>query len=111
MAAEALGEHLRLDRLAYERVGLYVTSRTDGAAALGEVIRSHWHVENRLHWVKDALQNEDGGGVRSAAGAAALSALRDVTLSVLRHNGHWSPTAAQSRLANRVGQMVRLLRT
>ena len=99
------------DGQAYERVGLYVTSRTDGATALAEAIRSHWHVENRLHWCKDVLQNEDSGGVRSKAGAAVLSALRGVTLSVLRHNGHWSPTAARSRLANRVAAMLALLRT
>ncbi|MDT0631579.1 ISAs1 family transposase [Rubrivirga sp. S365] len=96
---------------AYERTGLYVTSRTDGAAVLGEVIRWHWHVENRLHWCKDALQNEDAGGVRSKAGAAVLSLIRGATLSVLRHNGEWSPTAARSRLANRVGTMLAILRT
>lgn len=95
----------------YERVGLYVTSRTDDAYTLGEVIRSHWHVENRLHWCKDVLQNEDGGGVHSMEGASALSLLRGAALSVLRWNGEWSPTAARSRLANRVGAMLDLLRT
>jgi predicted transposase YbfD/YdcC len=95
----------------YERVGLYVTSRTDGAEALAEVIRLHWHVENRLHWCKDVLMNEDEGGVRSMAGASVLSALRGAALSVLRWNGLWSPTAARSRLANRVPEMLALLRT
>lgn len=99
------------DGEAYERTGLYLTSRTDDANVLGEMIRQHWHVENRLHWVKDVLMNEDAGGVRSKAGAAILSALRGVSLSVLRHNGEWSPTAARSRLANRVGEMLALLRT
>lgn len=99
------------DGRVYERTGLYVTSRTDGADVLAEVIRSHWHVENRLHWCKDVLMNEDGGGVRSMAGASVLSALRGAALSVVRWNGEWSPTAARSRLANRVPAMLALLRT
>lgn len=99
------------DGKAYEQTWLYLTSRTDDAGALGAAIRSHWHVENRLHWCKDVLMNEDTGGVVSKAGAAMLSALRGIALSVLRHDGEWSPTEARSRFANRVPQMLRLLRT
>lgn len=95
----------------YERVGLYLTSRRDDASALGDEIRSHGHVENRLPWCKDVLQNEDDGGVRSMAGASVLSLLRGAALSVLRVSGLWSPTAARSRLANRVPEMLRLMRT
>ena len=95
----------------YERTGLYLTSRIDGADALAGVIRQHWHIENRLHWCKDVLQTEDSGGVRSMAGASVLSLFRGVALSVLRWNGVWSPTAARSRLANRVPEMLALLRT
>lgn len=95
----------------YERTSLYVTSRAGEADTLGAVIREHWHVENRLHWCKDVLMSEDAGGVRSVAGAAILSVLRGASLSVLRFNGEWSPTAARSRLANRVPEMLALLRT
>ena len=95
----------------YERTGLYVTSRAADAHVLGTAIREHWHVENRLHWCKDVLQHEDAGGVRSAEGASVLSLVRGAALSVLRWNGEWSPTAARSRLANRVPEMLALLRT
>ena len=113
----ALGRVVRVTRSGvrqgtpYERSGLYVTSRTDDARALGATIRAHWHVENRLHWCKDALMNEDAGGVRSVRGASVLSALRGMALSVLRHGGEWPPTAARSRLGNRVPTMLALLRT
>lgn len=95
----------------YAQTGLYVTSRTDGAVVLADVIRQHWHIENRLHWCKDVPMNEDRGGVRSKEGASVLSVLRGATLSVLRYNGHGSPTGARSRLANRVAEMLALLRT
>jgi len=113
----ALGRVVRVTRSGvrdgepYERSGLYLTSRTDDAGALGAAIRAHWHVENRLHWCKDVLMNKDTGGVRSVRGAAVLSALRGMALSVLRHGGEWSPTAARSRLSNRVPAMLALMRT
>lgn len=96
---------------AYEQSWLYVTSRTDAADGLGEAIRRHWHVENRLHWCKDVLMNEDTGGVRSKDGGAILSCFRGMALSVQRSAGEWSPTEAWSRFANRVPEMMRLLRT
>jgi len=99
------------ERRAFEHESFYVTSRRDSASLLAEAVRQHWHVENRLHWCKDALMNEDGGGVASMAGAAVLSALRGVALSLLRWNGHWSPTEARALLANRVPQLLMLLRT
>ena len=95
----------------YEQTGVYLTSRCDDAAVLGAVIRSHWDVENRLHRCKDVQMTEDSGGVRSKAGAALLSLLRGIALSVLRHHGEWSPTEARSRFANRPGVMLRMLRT
>ncbi len=95
----------------YERTGLYVTRRRDDAAALGDVVRQHWHVENRLHRCKDVQMTEDTGGVRSTVGASLLSLLRGVALSVLRHHGEWSPTEARSRFANRPGAMLRMLST
>lgn len=96
---------------AYASTSLYVTSLRCSASAMAEVIRSHWHVENRLHWCKDALMKEDSGGVRAGVGVVVLSLLRSAALSVLRHAGEWSPTAARSRLANRVGPMMKLLRS
>ena len=75
----------------YEQTGVYLTSRCDDAAVLGAVIRSHWDVENRLHRCKDVQMTEDSGGVRSKAGAALLSLLRGIALSVLRHHGEWVP--------------------
>ena len=66
---------------------------------------------DRCYWCKDALMHEDTGGVRCVRGASVLSALRGMALSVLRWNGAWSPTAARSRLSNRVPAMLALMRT
>jgi predicted transposase YbfD/YdcC len=95
----------------YERESLYITSLSDSATVLAEVVRQHWHVENRLHWCKDVVQGEDGGRTRSMAGAWVQSALRSAALSVQRYAGEWSPTEARSRLANRVDLLLNMIRT
>ena len=37
----------------------YITSRPPHAAALAEAIRSHWGIENGLHWVMDMVFRDD----------------------------------------------------
>lgn len=38
----------------------YISSRDLGAAELASAVRTHWGVENRLHWVLDVSFGEDG---------------------------------------------------
>ena len=37
----------------------YLSSLDWSASQFAEVIRGHWLIENRLHWVKDVTLNED----------------------------------------------------
>ena len=62
----------------------YLLSGTGDAAAFGHAIRSHWGVENRVHWVLDVAFREDQSRVRSGDGAANLAVLRHFTLNLLR---------------------------
>ena len=58
-----------------------------GAARLLELVRSHWAIENRLHWVRDVTLGEDGCRVRTGAAPEVLAALRNVVLALLRRRG------------------------
>jgi predicted transposase YbfD/YdcC len=62
----------------------YLTSLAPEAAALGQAIRQHWHVENRLHWVLDVLFREDACMVRVGDAAENLARLRPLALNLLR---------------------------
>ena len=55
----------------------YLTSHTGTAAELGRVVRSHWGIENGLHWVLDVVFREGHAG-------ANLALLRRVAVSLLR---------------------------
>ena len=42
------------------RTVAYMASLPPDAKLLNRVVRSHWGVENRLHWVLDLAFHEDG---------------------------------------------------
>ena len=62
----------------------YLASLPPEAAVLGQAIRQHWAVENRLHWVLDVHFREDACPVRVGDGAQNLARLRHVALNLLR---------------------------
>ena len=62
----------------------YGSSLTPDPARLLDVVRSHWEVENRVHWVLDVTFSEDASRVRLGHGAANLGTVRRLSLNALR---------------------------
>ena len=48
----------RGDKISTERRS-YISSRALSAAAFADAVRSHWAIENKLHWVLDTTSKED----------------------------------------------------
>jgi predicted transposase YbfD/YdcC len=51
---------------------------------LNEVVRSHWGVENRLHWRLDVVMNEDQDRTRLDNGPHNLAVLRHMAMNVMQ---------------------------
>lgn len=64
----------------------YLSSLPPAAAVLGEVIRTHWQVENCLHWVLDVHFREDASRVRVGHEAHNFARLRHLALNLLRQD-------------------------
>lgn len=64
----------------------YLTSHGPDAELLGSLIRRHWGIENRCHWVLDMTFAEDQCRVRKGHAAENLALLRKLTLNLLRHD-------------------------
>jgi len=76
----------------------FISSLTIGAEAIGHRVRSHWGIENSLHWVLDVTYGEDKSRVRDRYGAANLTALRKLSTTLLsRTPGHGTVSIAQRR--------------
>lgn len=50
-------------------------------------VRSHWCIENRLHWVRDVTLDEDRSQIRTANGPRVMASLRNLAISILRLDG------------------------
>jgi len=62
----------------------YITSLAWLAIQLGPVIRSHWAVENSLHWVMDMIFRDDECRIRTAHAPANFTTLRHIALNLIR---------------------------
>lgn len=62
----------------------YVTSLAPDAEKLAAVIRTHWCIENQVHWVLDVTFQEDASQVSTGNAAENLSILRRLSLNTLR---------------------------
>jgi predicted transposase YbfD/YdcC len=78
-------------------------------AELAAIIRGHWHIEDRLHWVRDMDYDEDRSQVRTASGPRVMATLRNLALTILRLAGHASIAAALRHHARRPDRPLRTI--
>jgi hypothetical protein len=74
-----------------------------------EIIRGHWSIENRLHWVRDVTFDEDRSQVRKGAGAQVMASLRNLAISLLRLVGATNIAAALRHCGRAVSKTLRLI--
>jgi predicted transposase YbfD/YdcC len=62
----------------------YITSLVLLAHALGPIIRSHWAIENSLHWVMDMIFRDDECRIRTDHAPANFTTLKHMALNLIR---------------------------
>lgn len=68
-------------------------------ALLAGLIRSHWAIENKSHWVRDVVYREDDQHAYAGTGAQVMATLRNLALGLLRLAGITQITRALQRIA------------
>ena len=76
----------RIGQAVSTEVRHYLSSLPADAALLQRVIRSHWGIENRLHWVLDLAFHEDRSRVRADHAPENLAIIRHLALNLLRRD-------------------------
>jgi predicted transposase YbfD/YdcC len=64
----------------------YISSLEAEAQQLNRVIRSHWSIENSLHWVLDVAFREDDSRIRKDHGSENMTTLRHIALNLLKQD-------------------------
>jgi predicted transposase YbfD/YdcC len=105
-----LKQVLKLERVVSKKGGTEVRRETAYALTslarerarpeqLIKLWRKHWHIENRLHWVRDVTFDEDRSQVRAGHIPQVMAALRNAAISVMRILGESNIAAACRRYA------------
>jgi predicted transposase YbfD/YdcC len=99
-------------RTEHQEVVYGITSLTReqaGPADLLRLVRGHWRVETRSHWIRDVVFAEDTSLVRTGKLPQVLALLRTVAISRLRADGVTNIARETRRLAVQVRDCLRLL--
>ena len=62
----------------------YITSSNGSAEELGKAIRSHWGIENKLHWQLDVSFGEDHSRKRDGYAAQNFSMINRIALNLIK---------------------------
>ena len=92
-----------------EVVYLITSDRDASPATLAAWVRGHWHIENKLHWVRDVTYQEDHSLVRTGNAPRVMATLRSLAISLLRLDGHANIAAANRHHARDPQRTLKLL--
>lgn len=109
-----VGRHVIIQKTGQERAEVVygVTSLPPERATPGRVldlVRGHWLIENKSHWVRDVTFDEDRSQVRCGSIPQVMAALRNTAIGLLRRAGHTNIAAACRRLAAQPAQALALI--
>jgi predicted transposase YbfD/YdcC len=62
----------------------FLTSLPPDAATLARIVRSHWAIENGLHWVLDVALQQDQTRIRTGHAPENLAILQHIALNLLK---------------------------
>ncbi|MEV5646387.1 ISAs1 family transposase [Streptomyces flaveolus] len=65
-----------------------LTSRQASPERIAEILRAHWVIENRLHFVRDTAFREDASKIRTKHGPENMATLRSFAINQLRTAAH-----------------------
>jgi predicted transposase YbfD/YdcC len=83
-------EQIKSGKIQNETVYLITSLSHDDADGerLLTLIRGHWGIENKSHYVRDVTFDEDRSKVRTKSGPRIMATLRNFAISILRFIGY-----------------------
>jgi predicted transposase YbfD/YdcC len=77
----------------------FIGSRRMAARRYAQALRSHWGIENQLHWHLDVSFHEDGSRIENRHGAANFALLRKMALALLKRHPQKDSIARKRKTA------------
>lgn len=89
-----------------------ITSLSEEEADVDQLltfVRQHWHIENKSHWVRDVVFDEDHSQLRRRRLPHVMATLRNAVISLLRAHGINCIAKARRRFAARPDEAMALV--
>jgi predicted transposase YbfD/YdcC len=87
-----------------------LTPKEADAKRLMELVRGHWGIENRLHWVRDVTMREDECRIRHRGIAQLCATFRNTVIKLIRNSGFDSIIAALEYFAEHRNKAINCIR-
>jgi predicted transposase YbfD/YdcC len=98
-------------RIEHKTESLYVSDlKTTDAGFIAEGIRSHWHIENKLHYTKDVIMREDKECTSNKSAAANLALLRNFAFNILKSKNKPIKQATEIFTICNLNEIISILR-
>lgn len=89
---------------------LYVSDLlTNDAEYIAQGIRSHWYIENKLHYTKDVIMKEDARCTTNKQAAPKLALFRDFAFNILKTENKSVKQATEIFANYNVKELVNIL--
>ena len=86
-----------------------LTPQVADASCIGTLVRGHWGIETRLHYVRDMTYDEDRSQVRTGNEPRAMAILRNIAIGLLQRLKLPNIQRAVNHLQRRPDQVATLL--
>jgi predicted transposase YbfD/YdcC len=80
-----------------------------GAQEFNRAIRSHWLIENSLHYTKDKTFKEDELKIKKGYAPQNLSTIRNIVINIFRSNGYTNMARAIRLVSNDIHKLYNLI--
>jgi predicted transposase YbfD/YdcC len=94
-----------------QETACFISDLNLDAKTFHQVIKDHWGIENRLHWVKDVIHKEDKNKIHCGSGPIVASVFSTIAINIHRKNNHDSITHGQILFRANVKELFNIIRT
>ncbi len=88
-----------IDGQSSTEVCYFIGSRRMAARRYSQALRSHWGIENQLHWQLDVSFREDASRIENRHGAASFALFRKLALALLKQHPRKDSIARKRKTA------------
>lgn len=92
-----------------EEMAYFISSRNANAFWYEEGVRSHWSIENSLHWVKDVTLREDASKIRMGNAPQNISTIKNIGINIFRKHNYSNLAQAMRLVANDIDCLYNMI--